>query len=241
MSKMVVGNFKMEMIRDEVVKYIKEFRNIIVDLDNVVICPSFIHLPLFNPTTYTLGAQDVSRYESGAYTGEVSAKQIHNSGFKYVIVGHSERRKYFAETDTIVRDKILRSLHENLSPIVCVGETQDERNLKMTEKVLEDDVDILFRGYQSHEVGACVIAYEPVWAIGTGVTPTPEEINSTAAHIKSCVKRTKNVDVKILYGGSVSIKNIESFTNLENVDGFLIGKASTDPIQFAQIIEKTRK
>jgi triosephosphate isomerase (TIM) len=241
MRKMIVGNFKMEMIRDEVVKYIKEFQTIITDLDSVVICPSFIHLPLFNPTMYTLGAQDVSKHESGAYTGEVSAKQIHNSGFKYVIVGHSERRKYFAETDTIVHDKILRSLKEDLSPIVCIGETQEERSLKMTEKVLQDDVDILFRGYQSDEVGACVIAYEPVWAIGTGLTPTPEEINSTAAFIKSCVKQNKNVDIKVLYGGSVSIKNIESFLGLENVDGFLIGKASTDPVQFAKMIEITRK
>lgn len=241
MSKMVVANFKMEMIRDDVVKYIKEFRSIITDLENVVICPSFIHLPLFNPSTYTLGAQDVSKYEKGAYTGEVSAKQIHNSGFKYVIVGHSERRKYFAETDTIVHDKILRSLRENLSPIVCIGETQEERSLQMTEKVLQDDVDILFRGYQSNEVGTCVIAYEPVWAIGTGITPTPEEINSTAAFIRGCVKQNKNVDVKILYGGSVSITNIESFMRLENVDGFLIGKASTDPVQFAKIIEMTRK
>ena len=238
MSKIIVANMKMSMTLKEIAYYIKVL-NDKLDTDNdIIIAPSFIFLPYFKSDKYLMCAQDVSEYESGPYTGEVSALQLKSINVKYTIVGHSERRSVFHENSAIIHNKIKHCLDNDISPIVCIGEDKKERISMTTEQFLRRDILELLQDFPKEQLENVIIAYEPKWAIGTGITPTPKEIDETIFFIKDIVESAFKVDVKVLYGGSINKENISDFKKLKNVDGFLIGGSSTDIDEFLEIIEQ---
>ena len=237
MNKLIVGNFKMNMSLQDVAQYISYMDNHNFKSKNIVICPSSIYIPYFNNGKFIVGSQDVSIYKNGAYTGDISASQLKSSNIKYSIVGHSERRKYYNETDLIIHEKIKNCLENNITPIVCIGETKEEKLMHKTEQVLRRSILDLFKGLEKDELSDVIIAYEPIWAIGTGIIPTPLEIEDTVSFIKDIIRSAFKVESKVLYGGSVSIKNIDVLKNLNAIDGFLIGGASNNPEEFSKIID----
>ena len=236
MSKLIVGNLKMNMSLQEIGEYLTYMNDYELKNKNVVICPSSIYIPYFNNGRYIIGAQDVSVFEIGSYTGDIGAFQLRSSGVKYAIVGHSERRKHYNETDVVIHKKIKNCVANNITPIVCVGESKEEKLMHKTEQVLRRSILDLFKGLNKEELANIIIAYEPVWAIGTGIIPTPLEIEEISSFIKDIVSSAFKVDVKVLYGGSVSSNNIDLLKNLNKIDGFLIGGASNNKEEFIKII-----
>ncbi len=235
-KRIVVGNMKMNLTTTEINKYIKaldkkEFNN------QVIICPSSLYLPYFLGKGYGVGIQNIAAYEMGAYTGEISASQAKSMRLDCAIIGHSERREYFKETDEIVHQKIELSLQANLKVILCIGETEEERDSLKTYKVLKKQIVSALKGLDEKELKKIIIAYEPIWAIGTSKTPSNDEIRDTVSFIKDIVKGTFNVNMSVLYGGSVNEKNIASLNQIENINGYLVGGASTKADKFMKIIE----
>ena len=179
--------------------------------------------------------------EEGAYTGEISASMLTALGVSYVILGHSERRQYFAETDKTVHEKLITALKHRLIPIVCVGEHLEERENGKTEEVLTRQITIAIQQINSSDLQPLVVAYEPVWAIGTGKTATPEMAAEAHLLIRSLVARLAGDELaeglRILYGGSVKPENASSLLNQPQIDGALVGGASLDPVSFAKIVK----
>ena len=184
-----------------------------------------------------LGAQDVSAHDSGAFTGEVSAPMLHELGCRYVIVGHSERRQYHGETDALVADKAKAALASGITPIVCVGETLAEREAGHTEEVVRRQLAAVIHA-NGHCISEIVVAYEPVWAIGTGKTASPGEAQAVHAVLRAQLKAAteKSARVKILYGGSMNAANAASLLGQPDIDGGLIGGASLKAPDFLKII-----
>ena len=222
--KILAANFKMNLTLNEINEYIDKIKDI--DNKNIVLIPSNIYIPYFLNKKFSVGVQDAYYLDNGAFTGEVSAKQISSLGVNYAIIGHSERRMYFNETNDILNKKILSCESNGLKVIYCIGETKEERESNKTKEVLLKQLDEGLKG--ASEV---IIAYEPRWAIGTNVTPTNEEIEDIISFIKS------KYNYKVLYGGSTNDKNIVSSNTISNVDGFLVGGASLDYDKFKKMIE----
>lgn len=222
--KILAANFKMNLTLNEINEYIDKIKDI--DNKNIVFIPSNIYIPYFLNKKFSVGVQDAYYLDNGAFTGEVSAKQISSLGVNYAIIGHSERRMYFNETNDILNKKILSCESNGLKVIYCIGETKEERESNKTKEVLLKQLDEGLKG--ASEV---IIAYEPRWAIGTNVTPTNEEIEDIISFIKS------KYNYKVLYGGSTNDKNIASLNTISNVDGFLVGGASLDYDKFKKMIE----
>jgi triosephosphate isomerase len=223
----VIGNWKMNGGRD----LLASFGNL--DGDKIALCVPF-HL-LGEKTMFPLGAEDCSAHDSGAFTGEVSAKMIAETGAKYCIVGHSERRLYHNETNEIVAAKASRCLENGLIPIICVGETKEQKENGETLKIIEDQV------WQSVPDAKTVkseiiVAYEPAWAIGTGLIPSADEIQIVHNHIAKNLDAIGLPGTAILYGGSVKSSNAAEIMALSNVGGVLVGGASLDAEQFGEII-----
>lgn len=235
-KRIVVGNMKMNLTAPEITKYIRE-----LDKKNynkqVIVIPSSLYLPFFVGKSYGVGIQNIAAYEVGAYTGEVAASQAKSLRLDCTIIGHSERREYFKETDEIVHQKIKLSLASNLKVILCIGETEEERESLKTYKVLKKQIVSALKGIEEKDLKKIIIAYEPIWAIGTGKTPSNDEIKDTIAFIKEIVKTTVHTNMSVLYGGSVNEKNISSLNQIENIDGYLVGGASTKVDKFIKIIE----
>lgn len=188
-----------------------------------------------------VGAQDVSAHASGAYTGEVSAGMLKDLGCRYVIVGHSERRQYHAETDALVADKARSALAAGITPIVCVGETLDEREAGRTEEVVKRQLAAVIHA-NGHCISEVVVAYEPVWAIGTGKTASPEEAQAVHAVLRAQLKAAtdQSARIKILYGGSMNAVNAATLLAQPDIDGGLIGGAALKPQDFLKIIAATQ-
>ena len=222
--KILAANFKMNLTLNEINEYIDKIKDI--DNKNIVLIPANIYIPYFLNNKFSVGVQDAYYLDNGAFTGEVSAKQISSLGVNYAIIGHSERRMYFNETNDILNKKILSCESNGLKVIYCIGETKEERESNKTKEVLLKQLDEGLKG--ASEV---IIAYEPRWAIGTNVTPTNEEIEDIISFIKS------KYNYKVLYGGSTNDKNIASLNTISNVDGFLVGGASLDYDKFKKMIE----
>jgi triosephosphate isomerase len=208
----------------------------------VAICPPFVYLELVrglvDNSPVALGAQNVAREDPGAYTGEVAAPMLVDLGCKYVIIGHSERRSYYGETDSLVADKVARALQEGLVPIICVGELLEEREAGQTDEVVARQLDAVLDKVGAEGVGASVIAYEPVWAIGTGLTATPEQAQEVHAFIRNRVAaQSESVaqGLRILYGGSMKPGNAAGLMAQPDIDGGLIGGASLDAESFLGI------
>lgn len=232
-NKIIIGNMKMYMNIDDVNNYIDKIGKII---DDVIICPTNIYIPYFLQKGYNLGIQNVYYEDNGAYTGEVSVIQTKKLGINYVIIGHSERRKYFFETDYDVNRKMIKSLDNNLNVILCIGEELDDRNNMNIDVVLRGQLEIALNNVLSKYEQNIIIAYEPRWAIGTGLIPNNNEIRDSINFIKSFVFDKFKMNVKVVYGGSVTDSNIEILNEIENVDGFMVGGCCTNPDKFLKII-----
>jgi len=249
-EKIIIANWKMNLSYQESLKYLKSISRFLIGLKNaiIILCPSFVSLAdiakEIRGRKIELGAQDVFWLEEGAYTGEISIRSLKEIGCKYVIIGHSERRKYINETDQMVNQKIKITLKHYITPILCIGENEEQRKENQTAKVLKDQLteDLKQVDPANRKI---IIAYEPVWAVGTGHEATAEQVNEAVLIIKSCLaKLFKNIDIdghfKILYGGSVNQEDIKEFLNLDSIDGFLIGSASADKRQFLGIINRLK-
>lgn len=235
-NKLIVGNQKMYMTPNEVGEYLKSVIGKITT-SNVVICPSSIYIPYFLKHKFSVGIQNICSESEGAYTGEISAKQVSEFGIKYSLVGHSERRIHFFEDNDLINEKVKKLLEYNIKPILCIGETNEEKNLLKTNKVLKSEIVTCLKGIKPEMFDKIIIAYEPIWAIGTNRIPTMEEIKTNVKYIKEIVNKIYKAEVKVLYGGSINTNNIEKLNKIDCLDGFLIGGSSTNPKEFLSIIE----
>jgi len=233
-NKLIVGNIKMNMRFGEIPNYISYFRNI--KNNNLIICPSFIYIPYFLNYNFHVGSQNVCIEEDGGYTGEISANQLHSIGVKYTIIGHSERRIKLKETDVEINKKIKSSLKSNLKVILCVGETQEEKEQLKKDIVLKRQIRNALFGID--DISNIIIAYEPVWSVGTNKLPDNTELIKSVLYIKDLVYSMYKKNIKVIYGGSINEKNIENLNSIKELDGFLIGSASINPSRFIEIIEK---
>ena len=232
--KIIAGNWKMNGSRDA----LKTMINALQDTDSentIILCVPYTMLGLDGGRVY-MGAQDVSQHEKGAYTGEVSAQMIADTGAKYVIVGHSERRQYHGETNDIVRQKAAAAIAFGLTPIICVGETMDEKQAGKTMAIIESGV----RESIPTDARNVIVAYEPRWAIGAGLTPTDTEIADAHKLIADTLESMGMGGTPILYGASVKGANAAQIMSIPNVDGVLVGGASLKPDDFIPIITSVK-
>lgn len=236
--KLVVGNQKNYLTKEKVLEFIKGLGNI--KNDNVIICPSYIYISDFKNVGVLLGGQNVSCYDSGANTGEISSEQLKSVGVNFCIVGHSERRQKLNETIPDTSIKIKKLLDEGIVPILCIGETKEEKESGKTIEILTKEIDGAFENLLINSMEKIIIAYEPIWSIGTGITPTNDEIEDITKKIREHLKNVHNVDNLVLYGGSVSTNNISELNKINTVDGYLIGGASTKINEFLKIIDECR-
>ncbi len=252
-QRLIVGNWKMHKTIPEARALVERLGQLLPRSPSaqveVVVAPPFTALAaaasalaqhgLF-PTPVLLAAQDVFWEDSGAFTGEVSAPMLTDLGCRYVIVGHSERRKYFEETNAMVGKKVAAALRHRLRPILCIGETWDQRERGQTTQILSDQLTGALSAVEKDQAPEIVIAYEPVWAIGSGHPATPEQAREAHRHIRTRIMAHWGQDagetVPILYGGSVTPDNIKEFLALPEIDGALVGGACLDPVQFARIV-----
>lgn len=233
-NKLIVGNIKMNMKFGELANYLNYFKGI--KNKNIVICPSYIYIPYFLNYDFSVGSQNVCAYEDGGYTGEVSARQLASIGVNYAIIGHSERRIKLNESNIEINKKIKSSLDAKLKVILCIGETLEESKMMKKESVLKRQLrDALFN---IKDLSNVIIAYEPVWSIGTNKIPDIEELSYTIKYIKELIKGMYKTNIKVIYGGSINENNIINLKKVNEIDGFLIGSASINPTQFIEIIEK---
>ena len=239
----IAGNWKMNNTASEAVALVNNLKPLVANADcDVVVCVPAIDIPAvagaLKGSNIALGAQNVHFAEKGAYTGEISANMLKEYGVKYVIIGHSERRQYFGETDETVNKRTLAALNAGLTPIVCIGEVLEERENGLTEKVLDKQIEEGLKGIEN--LADIVIAYEPVWAIGTGKTATNEQANETIGYIRKKLAETFCPNcaqkVRIQYGGSMNAGNCKGLMAQEEIDGGLIGGASLKPNDFAAIV-----
>ena len=243
--KVIAGNWKMNMLPNEAINFIQELTPLVKDTKNeVILCVPYTDLfyALLNVqgTNIRIGAQNMHWEEKGAYTGEISAPMLKSIGVEYVIIGHSERRQYFAETDETVNKKIKSALAHGLKPIVCVGETLEQRENGQTEQIVTSQVEKAFEGIPASELEKIIVAYEPIWAIGTGKTATKEDANSTIMQIRKKLAEMYGQHeangVIIQYGGSVKSANAKELFEMSDIDGGLVGGASLKADEFSKIV-----
>lgn len=241
----IAGNWKMNKTVQETGKLIAELSRLVKDIAcEVVVCVPFVDLPAAveatKGTNISVGAQNCHFEASGAYTGEISVGMLSELGVKYVIIGHSERRSYFGETDITVNKRVTAAVRGGITAILCVGERLEERDQGITNEIIAIQTKIALRGIGRNELKSIIIAYEPVWAIGTGKTATKEQANEVCGHIRSVLAQLYDIEVAesmtIQYGGSMNAKNANELLAMEHVDGGLIGGASLVAVDFVQII-----
>ena len=245
-TPIIAGNWKMYKTEEEALQLVSDLKHRLKDAVGVkiVVCPPFTALSsvrrALDDTTILLGAQNMHWEEKGAFTGEVSPSMLLTIGCKYVIIGHSERRSYFFETDHSVNLKVKSALKFNLSPIICVGEKLDQREANKTEEVVEIQVKEAFKDLSAQQAEKTVIAYEPVWAIGTGRTATPKQANEVHLFIRQLLSSEFGKEcaekINILYGGSVKPENSKELLEMSDIDGALVGGASLDAQSFEGIV-----
>lgn len=249
---LIAGNWKMNCGANEAAELLEGLKKnkaeVSEDVD-VLVCPPFVSLSMavnyLHDTDIQVGAQNLHFEESGAYTGEISAGMLTEAGCAFVLIGHSERRQYFGETDETVNKKTHKAIEHNLVPVVCVGESLGQRKEGIHFDLVKDQVTAAFQGIDENTALDVVIAYEPIWAIGTGETASPEQAQEMHAHIRSILTDIYDDEtaegIRILYGGSMKPGNAEELLGQTDVDGGLIGGASLDAESFAQIITTAEK
>ena len=244
--KVIAGNWKMNMLPNEAIDFIQELTPLVKNTKNeVILCVPytdlFYALLHVQDTNIKIGAQNMHWEEKCAYKGEVSAPMLKSIGVEYVIIGHSERRQYFAETDETVNKKIKSALAHGLKPIVCVGETLEQREAGETEKVVTNQIAKAFEGINASDLEKIIVAYEPIWAIGTGKTATKEDANATIMQIRKKIAeiygQNEAEGVIIQYGGSVKSSNAKELFEMSDIDGGLVGGASLKAEEFSKIVK----
>ncbi len=245
-TPIIAGNWKMNKTAKETKELLAELVPLVADATcEVVVCVPFTDIAMAKrmtkKTNIKVGAQNIHWAESGAFTGEISGAMLKELKVEYVVVGHSERRQYFGETDETVNKRVAAALAHRIRPIVCVGETLEERETGKTEEVLFRQITEGLKGFKSKDFDKIVIAYEPVWAIGTGKTATKEEADETIGYIRRTIakKFSKNIaeKVRIQYGGSMNPKNASELMSMPEIDGGLIGGASLKAEDFAKVVK----
>ena len=244
-KKVIAGNWKMNMLPNEAIEYIEAFAPLVKDTKNeVILCVPYTDLfyCLMNAqgTNIKIGAQNMHFEDKGAYTGEVSGEMLKSIGVEYVIIGHSERREYFNETDKTVNLKLKKAFEVGLKPIVCVGEKLEQREEGLAESIVTNQVKLDLEGLTKEQVKNTIIAYEPIWAIGTGKTATSEDANNMIKTIRKQIEELFGKDVAdeiiIQYGGSVKSSNAKELFTTSDIDGGLVGGASLKPDEFSKIV-----
>lgn len=244
-TRLIAGNWKMHKTATEAVTFVQEFRKALSSSEgiDIVIAPPFVslfavHQAMTHEDQFSLAAQNLHWENEGAFTGEVSGAMLKDLGCTYVIVGHSERRHIFGETNDVANKKVKAALEYGLIPILCVGETLEEREAGKTQAVVKDQLLQGLMDVEKENIPTIIIAYEPVWAIGTGRAATVEQAEEVHALLRATLTTEFGKmaqDVRILYGGSVSPQNAEALFSCQEIDGALIGKACLDPTSFAKI------
>jgi len=242
----IAGNWKMNKTASDTKRFAEELKPILPRAKwcEVVVCVPFVNIPTamkaFKDMRVAVGAENLYYEPSGAYTGEVSAEMLKDLGVKYVIIGHSERRQYFGETDITVNKKVHAALEAGLHPIICVGESLEQRDMGVTLELIALQVKSALAGVAAEKVRKCVIAYEPIWAIGTGRTATAEQAAEVCTAIRATIRNLYGArvarSITIQYGGSMNPKNAAELLAQPDVDGGLIGGAALKPDQFVEII-----
>lgn len=247
-TKLIAGNWKMNKDIHESASLVDDLKNRLKDFHNevrIVVCPPFTSLVIvrevIKDSAMKLGAQNMSEKDDGAYTGEVSARMLTAVGCEFVILGHSERRQYFKETNELINLKVHKALQSNLTPIICVGETLEERESGVTDKIISTQIKRVLHELTSDELNKVIIAYEPVWAIGTGKNATPQQANDVHKLIRKLVGQMYSWAVAesltILYGGSVNPTNAIDLLSESDIDGALVGGACLKADSFTAIID----
>lgn len=247
---LIAGNWKMNNVSFQAKELVSELKDSVgKEFSNgcVVVCPPFTVLrdvyEVIKDSAIKLGGQNMYWEEKGAFTGEISPEMLKDTGCSFVIIGHSERRKYFSETNETVNKKVKSALKHSLTPIICVGETLKEREADKTLDVIKSHVTGALEGLSKEDVGKIVIAYEPVWAIGTGRTASPEQAEEVHKYIRDLVlslySESEAENLLILYGGSVKPSNVEELIKQEDIDGALVGGAALKADSFAEIVKKS--
>ena len=243
--KVIAGNWKMNMLPNEAMAFIEGLAPLVKNSEaEVILCVPytdlFYSLLTAQDTNIKIGAKNMHWEESGAYTGEVSGKMLKSIGVEYVIIGHSERRQYFNETDETVNKKIKSAFANELKPIVCVGETLEQRETGKAEEIITGQTKIALDGLTEEQVENTIIAYEPIWAIGTGKTATAEDANNSIKAIRNEIAKNygQNIADKVIiqYGGSVKASNAKELFSTSDIDGGLVGGASLKVEEFANIV-----
>ncbi len=243
--KVIAGNWKMNMLPGDTVSFIEGLAPLVKDSENeVILCVPYTDLfyawHTAEGTNIHIGAENMHWEEKGAYTGEVSGQMLKSIGVEYVIIGHSERRAYFAETDETVNKKIKAAFANELKPIVCVGETLEQREAGQTEEIITKQVELDLEGLTNEQVKNTIIAYEPIWAIGTGKTATSEDANNSIKAIRNKIATIYGKEVAeeviIQYGGSVKSANAKELFETSDIDGALVGGASLKVDEFGKIV-----
>ena len=249
-NAVIAGNWKMNKTPNEAAALINEMKPLVADADcKVVLCVPAIDIPAAveaaKGSNIEIGAENVHFKASGAYTGEIAANMLVEAGVKYVVIGHSERRQYFAETDQTVNLRTLAAIEAGLTAIVCVGETLEQRELGYTETLLKFQTKMALTNVKAEDLDKIIIAYEPVWAIGTGVTATADQADEGNGYVREAIAEVYGKDVAetvtIQYGGSMNAKNADELVAKVNVDGGLIGGASLKAEDFAVIVKAASK
>ena len=243
--KVIAGNWKMNMLPNEAIEYLQAFEPMVKNAEaEVILCVPYTDLfyCIMNAqgTNIKIGAQNMHYSDTGAYTGEVSPKMLKVVGVEYVIIGHSERRAYYGETDEIVNKKVKAAFEYELKPIVCVGESLEQREAGKTEEIITSQTRLALEGLTPEQVKATIIAYEPIWAIGTGKTATSEDANNSIKSIRAEIAKIYGSEVAeeviIQYGGSVKSSNAKELFETSDIDGGLVGGASLKPDEFSKIV-----
>lgn len=241
----IAGNWKMNKTVDEAVKLVEDLKPLVRGAEaEVVVCPTFVCLnDAVKATAMSnigVGAQNMYYKENGAYTGEISPVFLKDMKVEYVILGHSERRQYFKEDDSEINKKVIAALEHGLKPILCVGETLEQREAGITFEVINTQLEGCLAGLENRNLDALIIAYEPVWAIGTGKTATSEDANEVIGFIRKQLGEKLGKEVadktRILYGGSVKASNTKELMGMPEIDGALVGGASLDAVEFSKIV-----
>ncbi len=242
--KVAAGNWKMNFNKTETIEFLGKVKETCNSEEKLVVffVPSINIIPALEcvkGTNIKIGCQNIHQADKGAFTGEVSADMLNDIGVEYVLIGHSERREYFGETNEVVNAKVLKSIEKGLKPILCCGENLKQREINITSEVVRTQIKIALKNVSRDDLENIIIAYEPIWAIGTGKTATAEQADEVCKTIRATIAEiydiSSAINITVLYGGSVTKDNAKELFSMENIDGGLVGGASLKP-DFAEIV-----
>lgn len=242
---LIVGNWKMFKTAQEAEVYVEKLSALLDDTSGVGLAVPYTSLEVAARSKFQIGAQNISEHTEGAFTGETSPGMVKATGASFTLIGHSERRTLYNETDEVIHAKVRQAMAHGLRPILCIGESQAQRESNQTEAVLSKQLDAALSNFTKDELGEIAIAYEPIWAIGTGKTASPEMAQEAHAHCRAVLTTLFGAEVAekmpLLYGGSVKVETIKALIQEKDIDGALVGGASLDAEEFSQIIKLAKE